>query len=253
MIRLAGLAAVGVGTILAIDGPDGVSGLLRWLVSHVGMIILGVTVVGLLHNIAPRGSVVGPGALGTIGLAVVMFQEGWWPPLGAWPMIGIGIALAGGFIVMQENVPPPQPAPIRRVVGALFNREVIYLAGQDAPQRLSVIALGCRVNVNLASAGLPRYEPVEINIACLLGHVEIALPNHWPVVAGRVGSTRSVRLTGLLDSADTFDDPQAEDQLEALHELVARRRKAARMRKPGSAVVVHIVGFGGGVTVLDRS
>jgi hypothetical protein len=252
LIRLIGLAVTVVGTMLAVDGPGSVAGLFRWVFAYAGVIVVGVAVVALVRNVAPRGSLVGPVALGVVGLTVVMLRQRWWPGIGGWSAAGVGMALVGGLIVMQRGSPPVRPGPVRRVVGAVFNREIVYGAGHDAPERLSVVAIGCRIKVNLVSAGLPRHGLVEINIVCLVGHVEIAVPLSWPVVAGRVNNTHGVRLSGSLDSTETFDDPREGDQAEELGELAARRKKATRTRKAGVPVVVHIVGYGGGVTVVDR-
>lgn len=251
-IRLIGLAATVAGTLLSVDGPQSLAALFHWLFSYAGVILLVIAAIGLVRNIAPRGSVTGPLLLGAIGLAVVMFREGWWPAAGAWSATGVGLAVAGGLMVMQPEKPPLRSSPVRRTVGALFNREITYSQGQDAPELLSIVAIGCRFRVRLASAGQPTYGLVEINVVSLLGHVEFSLPRGWPVVAGRVSNTHGVRLSGLLDSTETFDDPRDPEQAGDLDELVARRKKAVRTRQTGVPVVVHIVGWGGSVTILDR-
>jgi hypothetical protein len=249
--RVTGLVAVVTGTALTLDGPEAVEAALGWLFTHADLIVIGVAVMGLLHNIAPRGALAGPLILGAAGLTAAVIRGHSLPAMGGWSTVGAGVAVVGGLMVMRRTSQPAQPDPVRRVVAAVFSREIVYEAGQDAPERLSVVAIGCPVDVNLKAAGLPRHRLVEINIVCIAAHVRIAVPANWPVVAGRVAGTRGVRLSGLLDSTETFDDPRDDEQAEDLNDLAVRKMKAARRRRVGSPVVVHIVGWAGSVAIAD--
>jgi hypothetical protein len=104
-VRLIGFTAAVAGTTLAIDGPTSVVAFLSWLLSHAGVIVLGIAVVGLVRNIGPRGSLVGPLVLGAGGLAAAMLHERWWPTIGGWSVAGVGIAAAGGLMIMGREGP----------------------------------------------------------------------------------------------------------------------------------------------------
>ena len=141
------------------------------------------------------------------------------------------------------------PSSIASVAGVLFKRNFVIKHGEVAPERMRVLAVLCRVQIDLRLANVPRYGPLEIPITCWWGTIDIQIPDHWAVVAGRVFAARSVELNGMLDSDQVFNDPVLEDQSEALAEISSERAAGRSSDGIGTAVVIHLMGVGGRVIV----
>ena len=246
---LLGLAMIGVGAIVAVDGLDGVVRVAQALVAHVGVVLVALAIVLLAHNMAPAGTWVGPLTVGGVGVAILAWQHGW--GFGAiWAAAGGMMMLVGGRIVMSMRFEsePIEAAPVRRLIGVLARRRLGFTSTQHAPERLRILAVGARIDIDMRAARLPAVGPVEVLISCWEGAVKLQLPQHWAVVAGRVTTGRAIRLAGVLDSSEVFEDP--ENQADRLGDIAEERRQATNAPAVGAAIVVHVLGLGGAVTIL---
>lgn len=247
---LSGLGLVVVGVILAVDGPHGIATAAGLVGDHVGVVLVAAAVAGLVHNLAPRGTVIGPAVLAGAGVGALALRYGWWSARDVWVVVGAALVIAGGLMAVGGQSRPLRSDPARRVVAVLFRRTVEFRSGEDAPERLTVVAVFTRCEVDLRRAELPRYGPVEIMVSCWASVVTLRLPGHWPVVAGRVTAARHVRMCGSLDSTDPFESP--EEKRDELVDLAAERQEREGSARKGVATVVHVVGVGGSVVIGDR-
>ncbi len=71
-------------------------------------------------------------------------------------------------------------------------------------------------------------------------------------MVGRTNASRSIRLDGLLDATEVFDDPRSSEQGERLQEIEAEWQIYSRTGETGTAVVLHVAGVGGSVHLRDR-
>ncbi|MEU8817875.1 hypothetical protein [Actinoplanes sp. NPDC048796] len=249
---LLGVAGIWAGLVLALVGPGSFSTAGRAVLDHAGYAVLGCAAVVLLYNLAPKGTLTGPLLLGAVGVVLIALTGDWRISQDGWSVAGLAIALAATSVVLRRPAGSGPPAPTRRTSGLLLNRHLIYDLDAEAPERLDVTALLCRVVIDLRSAGTPRTGPLEVVVSSAAGHVDLAFPSHWPVVAGRTAASRKIRLDGFLDTAEDFDDPRSHEQAQRLSEIEAEWQARARTADRGIAVVVHVAGIGGSVRVRDR-
>ncbi|GID29520.1 hypothetical protein Abr02nite_45030 [Paractinoplanes brasiliensis] len=214
------------------------------------MIALAVAV--LLYNMVPRGALLGPVILAAAGLAIVTTTRGWWSSRQLWMFVGFALAVLGAMVATRRAVGTHDLSPIQRLFGFLLSRHVIYDLDAEAPERLDVAAVLCKVVIDLRSAVAPRTGPLEIVASSVGGRIELALPQHWPVVAGRLAASRRVRLDGFVDHADAFDDPRSPEQSQLLQDLEGEWQERAASDDPATSVVVHVAGVGGSVRVRGR-
>jgi hypothetical protein len=201
---------------------------------------------------APRGALSGPFLLGGAGFAVLAVRNQWWNARDIWLLTGTALAIAGGLTLMRKRQSPFRSDPVRRIAGAIVRRRLVINSDQCAPDRLLVLAIFGRVDIDLRSAGVPSYGLVEVMVSCWMGTVEFFVADHWPVVAGRVHAARGVKLEGILDSTETFDEPESKEHEETLQELIRKRQVSMKSEREGSVVVIHILGLGGSVSISGR-
>jgi hypothetical protein len=249
VFRLAGLCAIAAGTVLAVDGPTRAELVARELTRHSGVGIIAVAAAVLIYNIAPRGTLAGPLVLAAFGACVLAWQDHRWSARSGWAVAGIAIALLGGFVVIRKDSVIATADPVRRAIALLARRRLPFGPEQIAPERLSLIAVLALFEVDLSSAQRPAYGPVEIFITCWGGMVCLDVPDGWAVVAGRMTAARSIRYSGTLDSPDPFPNPEEASAAERLAELADERSRLLTQSGSGTAVVVHVLGFGGHVRI----
>lgn len=252
LVNILALAAAWVGGILTASGPAGMGAVTKALVENVEFILIGTAIIVLLHNLAPKGVLIGPIVLAIVGLLILLTRLELWAASRTWLFIGITLTVAGVILAMRSDNRPPRAFPVLRILGALVRRRLVLSPEDYAPERLVAVAILGKLEVDMRKARLPRYGPVEVMVTCLLGRVTIAIPLHWPVAAGRVHTIRWMKLEGSLDSAHEFDDPQDDEQCDRLSELALERKESVGAREPGSAVVLHVIGVGGSVAVVGR-
>ena len=110
-------------------------------------------------------------------------------------------------------------------------------------------SVAARIDVDLRTAQPPQYGPLQVFVSCWGGAVHLDFPEGWAVVAGRLLAARSIRFKGALDSADTFPSPDDPTTVEMLNEVAEQRGQSTGSTDPTVAVVVHVLGIGGTVTV----
>lgn len=254
---MAGIAAVWLGAVLTTGGLAAVETAAVAGGRAAGVLLVVGAIGCLLANIAPRGTLLGPLLLLAVGLAVVALQRDWLSSRGGWPAVGFLISVGGAFMTTRSTPPTQPPEPVRRVFGVALRRRLSYRAGEAAPAQLRLITIVNRTEIDLSAAGLPEFgDIVELVVTSVFGTVEIDLPPSWPVVAGRVTASRHVRLSGVLDSDVSFDDPDAdadpdtgESQQDGLDLIIGKRKQATGSAHGGAAVVIHVLGWGGSITV----
>jgi len=252
IVEVLGVVCVWVGAVLAAQGPEGVAWIVVGLTQHMALILLCLATGALLYNIAPRGALPGPLLLGSAGLTVLAIRNQWWNDQDVWFLTGTALAIVGGLTVMRKRQTTLRSNPVRRIVGAIVRRRLVVEADQYAPERIVVLAICGRVEIDLRLARLPRYGPVEVMVSCWMSAVELFVANHWPVVAGRVHAARGIQLEGCLDSSELFDEPESEEQGERLVQLAKERQISMKADQEGSAIVVHVLGLGGSVSISGR-
>ncbi|MGB6165500.1 MAG: hypothetical protein WCF33_07130 [Pseudonocardiaceae bacterium] len=183
IVEVLGVVSVWVGAVLAAQGPEGVVAVAAGLNQHIGLILLCLAACALLHNMAPRGALSGPLLLGGAGFTVLVIRNQWWNARDIWLLTGTTLAIAGGLILMRKRQSTLRSDPVRRIVGVIFRRRPVINSDQYAPERLLVLAIFGRVDIDLRSARIPRYGPVEVMVSCWMGTVKLFVADHWPVVA----------------------------------------------------------------------
>jgi hypothetical protein len=122
VFSLAGLCAIAVGTVLAVDGPARVESVARELTRHSGVGIIGIAVAVLIYNIAPWGSLAGPLVLAVLGACVLAWQDHWRSARSGWVVAGIAIALLGGLVVIRKHSVIATADPVRPMTRSTSRR-----------------------------------------------------------------------------------------------------------------------------------
>jgi hypothetical protein len=163
------------------------------------------------------------------------------------------LAVAGGWLAMSTAQSDRSLDPVRRELAAFLPRRIKVGRGEETPRQLSVIAVSTSVGVTFAEGCVPRHPTVELLVSCWAGRVEVRAPGSWLLAAGRVAATRGIRFVGDLDHHRPFPDPRAPEQAERLGKLIQehhREHPPPDSDIPAAVLVVHVLGFGGEVTIL---
>jgi hypothetical protein len=255
MPRLRGLVAatlIGVGAILAVDGSHGLSTATRLLADHGWILLLVLAGLAALQTIAPANSLVGPFILAAAGVLVFALKEG---GIG-WPAAGGLLLLIGGRLAMVTSGENGKRLdPLRREFAVIFRRQIEFDRDQIIPEELSIVAIAAVARVTFHEGAEYERETAELLVTCWAGgHVELRVPRHWAVVAGRVGAAHGIRFKGRLDDPRLFRDPHHKDHDELVKIAEARWRDHPPAPGAGLAqtLVVHVMGLGGWVTLLRQ-
>lgn len=154
-----------------------------------------------LRAAVPRGALAGPLALfaaGGIGLAS---QHGLLRPPELQRAAPIVIVACGVIVAMSRSADPPE---IYTGVGR-YHAVLVPMHRKipgPTPRKLIVRALLGSIRLDLREATYPKAYRLWVDVTVLMGRVELVLPEHWQVQAGRVDLARGVHFEGLLESAE---------------------------------------------------
>lgn len=250
------LLLVAIGSALFVGGPDPVVELARWLADRAGVLLLGLAAAIALVTALPRGAATGPLGLAGAGVVVLLVQHGqmtsadWWA-MGGGALIGLGALLSLG---RRRGGSPQDVDPVHTYRIMLLSRLIAVEATDRMPKQIRLITIGARAELNLAAAQPGRTDVLELVLTCCAGRVEVALPERWAAVAGRVSATRRVDFIGRLDAPAPLTDLDDERQRMVLTEAAAERAKDYPVPDGARSVVVliHVVGLWGQVVLLGR-
>jgi hypothetical protein len=244
---------VSAGTALAVAGPRVLLAVGSEAAAHAGVILISGAVLLVVGSAVPPGRRTLPLLLAVAGVLLLLVRDPvLWHRYG-WATVGL-LLITGGVRIMVAVPLPTRPRrrdvdTFRRVYAGPFQRTVFEPAkAAHTPRHISVFSCLGAVTVDLTGAAAPATPLIEIFVTGCGATVKIVIPDGWIAVAGRVTAVRRVRMRGPLDSPRPVEDPNAEFQ--KLRELVKRKEAAAKvMEGSGAAVVVHVVGLAGSVTV----
>jgi hypothetical protein len=134
-------------------------------------------------------------AIGAIGLAIELgaFHRSLATHAAAFILIGLGVAVA-----MSRSEKQDIDVGVQRCTAVLFPARR-HISGK-APHKLIVRTMFGLLRIDLAQATHSGW--LWIDITCVLGRVELTLPEDWQVQAGRIELARRVTLEGKLTSAE---------------------------------------------------
>lgn len=238
------------GTVLAVAGPRMLLDMARWSVRHGGILLLGLAAAVTLWIAVPAGKRKWPMLLAGAGVVVLLLQHGVSPSI----IAGGGVVALGALVsavrpssVFRDDL--VDPVHTYRRVG--YARKIVARHGHRVPDQIRLLSVATRTELNLEEAQSGTDEFLELVLTCWLSHIEITLPSHWAVVAGRVAATRHITFVGDLDSAEVFTDIKLPEQLKILKSVVAARSRgiANGARDDVVGVVIHVAGGFGRVTL----
>jgi hypothetical protein len=243
---------VGAGSVLLVSGPDEAASALTMLVDHLDLVLLGAGALLLLLALAPGRSLVGPLIVLATGSAVLVVRRDLLTPDHGWRLAG-GAVVAGGIWLAAHGRSGPAEQAVRRIVAVLVPRSMRVADGARAPHHVSVVVAGTRAAVDFTQARPAESQPIELDVSCWFGRLELTLPAAWPVAAGRVNAAYGIRFVGTLDHDEPIRDVIAAQQ--DLDRLCKERRArlAVDPAPRSSAVVVHVLGRGGEIVLVGRS
>jgi hypothetical protein len=253
---LIGLLLVSIGSTLAVAGPGGLGRVGLLFASHLYLVFFAAAGLSLFLTVLPRGTRAAPAGLFVAGLiAYVADHHGWWHASQPWALAGLMIVLAGGGLSMTASGRKRSEDfdPVQRAWAIGFPRTVAFPGTEWTPGLISAYAIGTKLTIDLRKPAEARGKYVELAIACWVARVEIVLPDHWPVVAGRLAQTKGIRFSGSLDSNETFTDPRDQLQFNRLNNVVEEWRRLHQADPDPAVVVVHVLGLGGEVSLVGRT
>lgn len=250
------LLLVAIGSALLVGGPDPLVDLVRWLADRAGVLLLGLAAAIVLVTAIPRGAATGPLGLAGAGVVVLAAQHGqitsadWWA-VGGGVLIGLGAFLSLG---RRHSDSSQDVDPVQTYRVLLLSRSIPVRSSDQVPKQIRLIAIGARAQLDLAAAQPGRTDVLELVLTCYAGRVEVALPERWAVVAGRVSATRSVDFIGRLDAITPLTDLNDELQCTVLTEAATDQAKSYPVPEGARSmvVVIHVVGLWGQVILLGR-
>ncbi len=226
-----GLVTVALGTVWALGGVSSVASSSRKLAELLSLVLVLGGVSAILLIAVPRGTLAGPVLLivvGLLGFAAEhgMFHRSFFTRLPAVVLIG-----AGAIVAMSRSHNIPADTGVERFTAvALPVRRSI--SGVVSP-KLIIRAIFTLLKLDLSQANFPPATRLWIDITCVLGRVEIILPQGWEVQAGRIELARRITFGGTLTRSNLAPPSESEDQ-------------------PGQLVVINVLGWGGAVMVERR-
>jgi hypothetical protein len=239
---LLALLAVSTGSVLIAAGPPGLAHLGALLLDNAGWLLIGLGAIALLSAIAPAGALLGPLVLILAGLVIVG-----WPRPEVWALSGGVITLGGGlFVIRSTRSAGSKHDPVMRRWTMLF-RGTVPLKDSTCPDQLFLTAIaGGPLIADLGAADPPSADVMEVLITCWGGCVHLQVPKHWTVVGGRLAASTMIFVKGELDSKQLVPDRW---KLNGSTLKALTQKNAAQSGEDSILVIVHVMGFGGAVTL----
>jgi hypothetical protein len=233
---------VAVGSVIVVAGPRPVLDTGQWLLDHSGVVLLALAAAVALWKAVPRESRKWPLLLAVVGVVILLVQHGVDPVAIAGGVLVILGALVSGLRFADSFRDDTDPVHIYRRV--FYGRNITARSLQPVPQILRLLAVGTTVKIDLTAARRGEFDFLELAVTCWCARVEIVLPSHWAVAAGRLAATTAVRFIGVLDTATLITDVYDEEQTTELTAIATERAGQAQdtglLRRVG--VVIHVAG-----------
>ncbi|GAB3873144.1 hypothetical protein ACFQ1S_00770 [Kibdelosporangium lantanae] len=240
---LLALLAISTGSVLVAAGPPGLAHLGTLLWDNAGWLLLSLGGLSLLATVAPKGSLLGPLVLVVLGLVVLG-----WPRPEIWALTGGVMAVGGAFLLVKQPITATNDPVVRRSA-VLFPRSFTLSALGLGPSRLYLRTVGTRLVADATWMAPPPKDVLELVVSCWGGRVELKLPMHWTVVAGRLSATKLISFEGTLDSPKPIPHPTTVSKSDRDDLIRARVERYGTPGDSAALVVVHVLGFGGVVEV----
>jgi len=250
----ASLALTAAGAVLLAAGPAGLRHVADLVGAYAGLLLLATAILSAAAAVLPRGARTGPLLFGAAGIAVLGFQRHatWYG--NRWAIIGLLFLVAGGSMASRSPSlrAVAESPPILRRYACLFRTRFRLTHEDNTPRAIKLTAVAGGLHANLVDAKAPGGDGFEIFVTCWAGgHVELRLPRHWPVYAGRMSAATAIHCEGKFDDTDYYPDPSGTDA-QRLRDQATRfgaKQSAAAGQSTPVWVVVHIAGFVGSVDV----
>lgn len=239
---IVGALLVAVGSVIVVAGPQPVVGMGQWLLHHSGTLLLALAAAVALWKAVPREARKWPLLLAAVGVVVLLVQHGVDPmAVAGGVLVGFG-ALMSGLRPGDSFRDDIDPVHIYRRI--FYGRNIKARPLQPVPQLLRLLAVGTTVKIDLTAARRGEFDFLELAVTCWFARVEIVLPPHWAVAAGRLAATTGVRFTGVLDTAtlitDVYDEGQTAELTSIATERAGHAEDTGLVRRVG--VVIHAAG-----------
>jgi len=228
-----GIAGVISGTVWALGGTDTLAAAARRLAELLPLMIVLGGVSAILLVAVPRGTLAGPVVLISVGLLGIAAERGMLSRsllahLPAFILIGVGVIVA---MSRRQNI--QIETGVERYTAILFpaNR---YVCG-EAPRKVIARAIFGLLRLDLSRAEHPAFPRLWIDVTCVMGRVEVILPEDWEVQAGRVELARRMTFGGTLSRSDLAPFNEQKGEFEK------------------NLVVLNVLGWSGAVVVERKS
>jgi hypothetical protein len=228
------LVLIAAGAALAAGGPAVFAAVAAFGWQHLHFLLFGVAGVMVLVAAVPRRALAVALVFVVLGSGVVMFRSDGVSDTARVTVAGMLAVL--GLLLAVELDRRLEVSLDRRRWTVLFPRR---MRARTVPGVIRLAAVTGTLIADLSGA-VAGEALTELFLTNWYGHIEVVLPDDWRLVPGRVVGARTGRLAGELDSAEAFEDPGGKD----------RKRIEELLRADSTPVVVlHLVGFGGDVTL----
>lgn len=234
-----GLVAVATGTAWAVGGAYALRAVGSAVLRGMPALAIATGLVIFLRAVLPRGPIAGPLVLIVGGLLALAAQVGWLTA-SLWQAISPTLLITGGVLIAMSKRARPDPlAAIVTRHWSLFlpNRHAVR---DTSPHKFIVRCLLGDFLLDLTNAAYPRgADRVTIDVTVLGGWVELRVPHHWVVIAGRVELTAGVRFVGNVDLPEGDDTTQNRIVLNvqglASRMIVSRSHPSGSSLPPGAS------------------
>lgn len=226
-----GLVAVVSGTAWALGGDGFVATSARRLAELLPFLLVLIGISAIMMVVVPRGALAGPVLLiviGLLGFAVEhrMLQRSLFVHLPAFILIGVGVIIA-----MSRRQKVLIDTGVERHTAVLF--PVRRRISREVRRKVIARAVFTMLQLDMSKAEFPHATRMWLDVTCIIGRIEIILPEGWKVQAGRIGLARWMTFGGTLTRSDLAPAEQEDKSFKKL-------------------VVVNVLGWGGAVVVERR-
>jgi hypothetical protein len=206
-----GLIAVAGGTAWAIGGIGSAATSARRLAELLPLLFVLGGALAILLLVVPRGALAGPVSLIAIGLLGLAAEDGLLRNLYVARIPAFVLVGAGVLIAMSRSERIQVGTGVERFGAFLFpvHRQI----SGKAPGKIIVRTVFGSLKLDLSEAerSLQAKSRIWIDVTCLVGRIEIIVPNNWEVKAGRIELARHINFEGTLTSVDIASQTEEED------------------------------------------